>query len=307
MVVTCATPVYPIRYEYITPEGTVYPLDVPRYRSVINAEGEGLPPINYISQRGPFQHGNTVLDYFLQPRIVQLTIRHQFDNRYDLERGRETLVGTLNPGLQLTPTSLDEGILRKQLSDGSLRNLKCFIIQGPNFNPRGPGWDEYAFNEVLRFQASDPVWYDPTLRTQVFDWTTRTQLVGPITGPIQSSAVLLAGNVNYTGWWISYPTITLNGPMSGVTITNTTTGDTIVLNYPIPAARYATIALTPGSKSVTLDDGTNLLGFITDDSDITTWALTPANGGVNAIQVYAAGTNVDSDVTMTWYDKYLGV
>jgi hypothetical protein len=152
----------PEAYEYHAPDGTVYLLDVPGLRFVTSAEGEGMPPINYNTQRGPFQHGVTLTDYFLQPRTVQLAIRHNYPNRDSLHRGRQELVGVLSPGLQsLTNSALQTGTLRKQLTSGELRDLRALILQGPNFNPRGTSWDEFAYTEVLRFQAFDPIWYDP--------------------------------------------------------------------------------------------------------------------------------------------------
>ncbi len=307
MTFVCGTPVYPVRYEYIAPNGLVYPFDVPGSRAVLSSEGEGMPPIDYRTQRGPFQHGNTVLDYFLQPRVVQLTIR-QWDSYVPIiEQAREILVGTLNPGLQATAYALDEGTLRKQLSDGQFRAIDCFILQGPNFQPHSGGWDIASFTEVLRFQASNPTWYDPTVQTITFDPSTRSELVGPITGPIFSSDIAMASASTYAGTWLSYPTFTLTGPLTGLIITNSTTGDVIEITYLLEDGRTAVLDLSPGVKTFTLDDGTNLLGYITTESDLTAWSLNPINSGVNNISVVMTGTNSSSRVVMSYFDRYLGI
>lgn len=48
---------------------------------VLSVSGLGLPPIEYPVQRGPFQQGETPLDYFLQPRVLQLGIRQRTPDR----------------------------------------------------------------------------------------------------------------------------------------------------------------------------------------------------------------------------------
>lgn len=296
----------PEAYEYHAPNGTVYPLDVNGIRFVLSAEGEGLPPINYTTQRGPFQHGTTLTDYFLQPRIVQLAIRHNYPNRDALHEGRQALVGVLSPGLQALTGVVQTGTLRKQLTTGELRDLRALILQGPNFNPRGKEWDEFAYTEVLRFQAFDPIWYDPAVETRVFA-PQGSQLVYPITYPIIYTTLDSKLIIDYAGTWKAYPIFTITGPTIGVQIENQTTGDLIQVSYPLPAGRTYTIDLTPGNKQILLDDGTNLLGYLTAESDLSAWHLTPSNDGVNELRAYATGVNANSLVSMTWLDAYLGV
>jgi hypothetical protein len=304
----CVLPISraPERYIWFSPDGTEYPLDIPGLRFVTSAEGEGMPPINYNTQRGPFQHGVTLTDYFLQPRTVQLAIRHNFTNRDAYHAGRQGLVGILSPGLQLLTGGIQTGTLRKQLTDGSLRDLNALILQGPNFNPRGTQWDEFAYTEVLRFQAFDPIWYDPTVNTRAFA-AQGTVLTYPITYPIVFSTIDSFVILNYTGTWKAYPTFTITGPTIGVLLQNDTTGDHIAVTYPLPAGRTMSISLQPGAKQILLDDGTSLLGYVTDDSDLSAWHLTPQNDGVNELRAYATGVSSASRVSMTWLDAYLGV
>src|SRR5688572_21537598 len=107
--------------DYIGADGNVYPLHVPAPigKWAISQSGWGTPPIEYVTQRGPFQHGETVIDYFLRPRVVQLLIRQQFCNRDDYWTGRAALLNGIRPNRQLTPTAILPGTLRRTLSDGS--------------------------------------------------------------------------------------------------------------------------------------------------------------------------------------------
>lgn len=304
---SCVTPAHGREsYTYIAPDGVVYPLDVPQQRIVMSSEGEGVPPINYITQRGPFQDGVTYVDDFLQPRIVQLIIRHQFRSRMQYHSGRQDLVSTLSPRRQTSDTLKNPGVLRKQLLDGSLRDLKALILQGPNFNPRTMQWDELAYQEALRFQAFDPVYFNPVRHSQAFA-KQGPNLIGPMTGPIIGNTLDSFIDIDYAGEWRTYPMFTILGPATYVEIQNLTTNEIIRLSYTIGAGRTVTIALEPGNKSVTLDDGTNLFGYLSQDSDLAAFHLTENNNGVNKLHAFGAAVNGSTLVTAYWYDRYMGI
>lgn len=294
------------RYSWLTPSGIEYPLDVPTSRVVMSSEGEGLPPINYLTQRGPFQDGTSLLDEFLQPRIVQLIVRHNYRSRNAYTAGRQALVGILDPHLQLVEGAQQTGTLRKYLLDGQRRDLACVPIQGPNFAPRGSEWQEWSYQEALRFQGFDPVYTNPVQHSQAFA-PQGTQLVGPMTGPIIGTTLDSMVTINYGGTWKSYPTFTILGPAAAILIENTTTGELIFINYPLPAGVTMTISLVQGDKEVTLSDGTNVIGYLSRNSDLASWHLTENNGGVNVLRGWASGVNASTLITMYWYDKYLGI
>jgi hypothetical protein len=137
----------------------------------MQSQGWGMPPIEYITQRGAFQHGETVKDFFLTPRTIQLLIDQSFCNREAQWTGRATLLDAIRPNRQTAPTGATPGTLRRILPDGSKRDLKVFIAEGPTFDPSpDDGWQEHSFKEVLRFVAHDPVVFDPTLQSYVEDF-----------------------------------------------------------------------------------------------------------------------------------------
>src|SRR3990167_9916197 len=102
-----------------------------------------MPQIEYITQRGPYQHGVTVQDYFLQPRVIQMLIRQQYCSRIKLWAGRSNILNHLRPNRQ-SPGQLNTGKLRKYLPDGSIRDLDVLIQEGPRFEARNLKWDEWA-------------------------------------------------------------------------------------------------------------------------------------------------------------------
>lgn len=314
---------------YITPDGIKFNLDAPPKRNLIFEEGLGMPPIEYITSRGPFQHGETFKDYFLRPRNIQMGIRHNFCSRSDYWDGRANLLNHVRPNRIIDSTTQcgDEhtlGKLRKYLANGNIRDIDVLILEGPNFNPRDPrSWDEWAYTETLRWIAFNPIWYDPLQRTQVVT-PDSLQLVFPITFPITFGSLDTQFNVTYAGTWYEYPTFTITGPIAGLVITNVTTDETIVLDYTVPAGVTVFICLQYSTKTVisfSSDDAvprllggtvteTNLIGFVTPNSDFGTFHLAPdpeAANGVNTIRVQGTGTSAATRIEMAWYHRYIGV
>ena len=503
---------------YITPDGIEYPLTAPNSRVVFSWEGEGMPPIDYITQRGPFQHGETVLNFFLRPRILQAIIRHSYCSRSAYWDGRADLLDVLRPNRQ-TPGNITPGRLRKRLANGDIRDLDVFILEGPGFAARpGSSWDEWSYSETIRFIAYNPVWFHPTEQTQTLtiissetitfraaesantndstsrsitiakptgtvvgdfllaaitiattsssvnefltvpsDWTflratgndidgilylyykiatdseptnytwadpqggtsargmagiiatfdgaqqvspfnvenaqttsgatftapnvtttvancmgilvasaeedTSTwsnQLIDaaaatePANGDKQNNAggtaddctislayksigaaqavntntadkagtasgvawigciapeSLIAANLTYTGTWLEYPTLTLNGPLINPTIRNLTTEEKITLNITLIAGESIEIDLRYGVKTVTKNDGTNQIGTLSDDSDLATFHLAPdpeAAGGINSMLLNGTAGDTGS-LVIEWYPRYIGL
>ena len=290
---------------YITADGTSYQLSAPSSRFVLSVEGEGMPPIQYVTQRGAYQHGDTARDFFLLPRIVQMVVRHTFCDRTAYWAGRTELLNLLRPNRGGTPGI---GTLRKILPGGVIRDLRCVIQQGPNFAPRNVGiggnnvWDEFAYTETLRFVADNPIYYDPKGNTTIIS----TPSIGtfPLTFPWVFPVHTFTTNITYGGNWDEYPTIAVKGPFTAITLTNTTTGETINFGYPVVIGQTVTFTLTFGLKTVTLQDGTNLIGYVTVPGNLPQWHLTP---GVNTIFTSIAGEAASTQVTFTYFNRYIGI
>ncbi len=299
---------------YISPQGRQHPLHTPHEfgRWVVSFSGFGTPPIQYITQRGPFQHGETVKDFFLRPRVIQLLIRQEFCSRTAWWAGRATLLDDIRPNRQLTATATLPGQLRLVETDGTVRDLNVFISEGPRFEPRIPTqWDEHAVQEVLRFIAHDPVAFDPTQVTAAVSLGVAANLVFPITFPIQFGSGLVDStlNINYQGTWLELPVITIVGPIEDFRIDNNATGEHVELTVDIGAGRTVTIDLREGFKTVVDDLGNNLIGTVTSDSDLATFHLAPdpeATDGLNVIRVRGTNPTGGTSVTLAYFNRYFG-
>ncbi len=125
-----------------------------------------------------------------------------------------------------------------------------------------------------------------------------------------ASFINLTQNINYLGTWRTYPTITIRGPVQNPRIDNLTTGEKIELEHFVDAARTVTITLTPETKTIEDDLGTNLLGRVTSDSDLATFHIAPepeAPNGVNQILFQGGSTSLATLFTLTYQTRYFGI
>lgn len=294
-------------YIYISPDGVQYPLDVDGRRVVLNDQGTGTPPLQYITQRGPFQHGETLLAAYAQPRVVQLMILHKYSNRDSWWNGRANLLQQLSPRKQAVDGANDVGVLRRILSTGEKRDLNCLIQEGPKFNPRGDNvWDELSYTEALRFIGFDPIYYDPRVHNYVFD-TQGSELTFPFIFPFTLTTILQHVSLQYEGTWLAYPKFIINGPMTFVHIENVTTGELIEIIYDLAEGETITIDLQYGTKTVVLGDGTNLLPYVRHTSNLGTFHLTETMEGINEFHVHMVGVTVDSQIEMQYNPRYVGI
>jgi len=300
--------------QYITPDGRTYNFDA-LDKFLISETGFGMPAIEYQTQRGPFQHGETALDYRLKPRVIQIIHRSNACSRDDYYNDRSTLLNFIRPNRQL-PGYFTPGILRKVLPDGSRYDLKVFLEQGPEFVARsGDKWDEWSFQETIRFIAHNPIFYDPDLVTVNISGSTINNLWEfPLTLPKPMGRNFLSDpvtTITYTGTWLEYPGIVITGPMDGPTITNNSTGETISLLYNINSGETVTFNLGYGSKSAISNIAGDILWAVKDVSDLATFHLAPDPEvalGANTILISAGAWLLGtSRISFQYHNRYIGL
>jgi hypothetical protein len=312
--------------EYYTPDGQLYRFDT-HDKFLVSDTGYGMPPITYITQKGPNQHGETVIDYRLGTRIVQLVHRRNECDRIGYWDARSELLNFFRPNRQLL-NSFTTGVLRKVLPDGKKRDLDVLVEQGPAFQARRlDEWDEFGFMETIRFIAFDPSFYDPNEECMVWELgDTLDELQFPMTfkSPIAtkgapdgnglifiSHSIYTTTSIVYTGTWHAYPVIQIVGPLNGPSITNVTTGKTIALNYDVSSGETVTITLQYGNKTVVSDVAGSIIGTVTSPSDLAEFRIVPdpeATGGVNEITVFGANADeLETEISISYKTRYIGI
>lgn len=312
----------------ITADGQEYRLHNKVKKIILSVTGEGHPPISYIKQRGPGQHGTTIVDYRLEERIIQWNLVMTAKNRYDYWENREWLLDILRLNRNTNPAVFAPLKLRKYYSNGKKRQIDVVVEAGPAFQARNASeHNEYMFQESLRFLAPDPVYYDPTQVCLQWTLVASEQLVFPITfdrpapsivpsNYIQPRGILFGSqvlseslDVSYTGTWETFPVIQITGPLNGVEIYNETISKRLKLNYNIPGGRVVTINTQYGNKTIQDDLGTNLIGVIDSPIDLTTFKIVPGNTNpyTNTLRVIGSGANDDTAVQIAYYTRYYGI
>jgi hypothetical protein len=302
--------------ELITPDGNTYNLNDFKDRFLlIGVSGQGMPPIEWITQRGPFQHGTTVKGYRLGERVLQMVHRRNAEDRYEYWQFRQELIDAVRPNRN-TGDDFEPTILRKILPDGSKRDLEVRIEQGPAFDPgNADQWDEYSIQDALRFVAADPTFFDPDTVQLNFSIVISDDFMFPITFPIRLGiygVIDQTVTVNYEGNWPAYPVIHAFGPIHALRITNQVTGEAVALDYNIPAGKLVTIDLRYGQKIV-YDDSVppvNLTDTLTTDSQSATFRIIEAPrapAGVNTLRVEANSMNLNSYIDMSYNTRFLAI
>ena len=265
----------------------------------------GLPPTTRITQRGPFQDGDTDIDYRINPRIFSLPIVIEA-NTIDEHMNARNMLMKVFP-----PTNRIQNLLIDWDSETQRRIIEVRVVGGLSLDT-----DARDFNvrTVVQLRAADPTWSDSIQFEQVLTYTifgTPTPYPKPYPVPYGAAGVNNIFNFYYDGSWISRPILVCDGPLSDLTITDTK-GNIIRFSDTIPAFNRVIIDLKSGNPTVTLNDDTNAFGMLAIESNLVNWALYPVPDaadidGLNVISVSATGADGNSRVTMQYITRYIGV
>jgi hypothetical protein len=260
-------------------------------------QGFGMAPIQRITQRGPLQQGDTDVGYRLNPRVIQLPLLVEamtMDAGYTARKGLVKI---------FTPAN-GAGILRVT-TDLYDRAILVVPMGGLDFNQDPQSG--YHIRTVVQLRAADPTWYDPTIVNAAQTPTiTGTPTPVPLTIPwtAGSSSINSTLNFMYDGDFISYPIISVTGPITDLLITHTTTGYTIGVTGTIVVGDTWTFDLRYGQKTVTDQAGVNQIANLTSGSALADFAIIL---GTNTITVSGTTTTSASTVNITYYTRYTGV
>lgn len=267
--------------------------------------GVGLPPVRLIKERGPQQHGSTVVGYTLDERLLNLALLIKVQTEALADQARDDLAEILKPVDDL-PCKI-----RLTRNDGAVRQIDAYIVGTVDF----PNTQQARFAGtqmvVAQFEAPDPLFYDPALRNVIFDTSGGGGYQVPTEVPTQyttGSVINSVASLVYVGKSRVFPKIYVTGPAVNLVITNETIDK--VLNFTghtIAAGVIYEIDLRYGYKTITDNSGTRQNAALTDASNLADWhiAATPtAPGGVNDIRVVASGSTIATSVRVEFNDTF---
>lgn len=298
-----------IQYELhsiTTYDGVEYVLSNGSDRFVVATPGEwGIVPIEYLTQRAYKQQGLTEVGYRVNPRPFIVNFRHNGCSRDQYWQIRGALINVLRPNRngQLT--------YKVRLSTGEFRS-----IVGRSTSPTFPEvsvdqWDEYGFSEMLQFEAFDPIWYDPAQITYVVDNDPADELAFDIA--FDGDGIYFGGDsygiasISYTGTWYSYPVIRITAPFSQVTLSQIQTGASVTITTGVSSGY---IDFDFENQTITDNNGNNLWGYLTGDSDVQQFRLEPdpiVPNGLNEINIFLPGATGATTVSIMYNTRYIGI
>jgi hypothetical protein len=285
-------------YEYVSlSDGTIC--------TFLEYSGLGMSPGHANTSRGPQQHGETYIDYRLDPRTFELVfgvkgptwsdIQAQTEQLYRLFKFRSDLIRFLF-----------------QLDNYEERAIDAHFKQGFSL-PRSAA--QPTFQRVaVQFEAPDPILYSDNgvvIESNLGGGAAGFTVPTPVPTEIGVSTANTTVTVTNPGSWLAYPWIKITGPITSPIITNNTTGE--VLDFTgttIAAGHYYIINCAYGVKSVTSDLGANKIADLTATSDLATFHIEAdpdAPSGSNSITITGTSITAASQLNITFRPGYVGL
>lgn len=276
---------------------------------LVSAQGIGVAPVRRLTERGPFQDGDTDIGFRLDPRTINLVLFFAAANEAQADAHRDTLANYFQ-GLNRSLA------LRCARADGTMRQIDCYVTGMVDLPLDAQNRIGDSQKVAVQLRASDPIWYDPQPRFFGLMGGSSTGTSGfgvPLHVPwimSSQSSIDKTFPLIYPGSWSEYPILTIYGPASNVTIQNLTTGDVLLLPYVgLGAGHWIQIDCRYGHKTVIDDTGANRISELSDDSDLATFRLAAdpdADGGVNMMRfAVAASADNSTGLQVQFYDRYV--
>lgn len=319
---------------YYWRSGTGYEVNLSSWPfQVISEDGLGGPEVEMYSHIIPLQDGALYLGNRRMMRRFQIGIELMGHTRDEVIEARDALLAVLNTQWGLGAFGRDR--------NGVRREVYCLPVAPPRYQAGAD--EELGLRDVIDFQAPDFAFYDPLERAVAVTIGSDEDLVFPITFPIvfgsDSTAYVTA---TAYGDQPVYPIITLLGPLSKPVMRNITTGEWLTFTgnggLYLTASQSAVIDCRPGEKTITRNDGTNLIPYLSTDSDLETFHLAPppptrfatlgeipwqmgatqavwAPNGVNELMLYGMEVFAKADpgalaagsMVVKWHDRWGGI
>jgi hypothetical protein len=261
----------------------------------------GLAPLHRITQRGPFQEGDSEIDFRLDPRILSLPIVVPASNIEEHLDRRARLLQVFKPGNDGAILSLDW--------NNNNRAIYVTVVGGLSMDTDSK---DFTIRTVVQLRAADPTWLDINGSTEVISsqvFGTPTPYPKPYGVPYGSDSINKITAITYDGSWITYPTIVCIGPATNLTLVDAM-GNIIQFSAVIAIGEIIYIDLSAGQKTVYDNNGVNRFADLSISSDLVYWALFPdptVAFGINNISVSATGTNANTEISLVYNKRYIGV
>jgi hypothetical protein len=285
---------------YIDPHGVVWPMtdpNLPVYALADGVSGLGAAPVTLTTD--PLPRGGVALRHVQpQARTIVWPVHVEGVTHQEFIDSWRAMGRAFTDTLRAGP-----GILDIARPDGTRRQIRVIYQEGWEGLGRpgtGISWD----NAVVTLLAQDPYYFDPVpVEISRSFGGGGASFLNPYPS-VSSSQILGTTTLTNPGDVVVWPTWTITGPATSVTITNTVTGEaftidpTAVGHGPLLAGEVVTVTTDP--PSVRGPDGSNWVGSL-DWPSAALWGLQPGATDAN-LQLAAAGAG--SAVQVDFHPRY---
>lgn len=289
----------------IAPDGEIFEFATDTVRGVFS--NFGSPPFNHITRQGYLQDGTTYLTSVASERTISVELVQQ-----PLAGGRDEYWAQRQELLKFF--RVNRGGLYQfivQLPDETQYALD--VMPDPGLTFAQVSSERGVIQETVLLKAFNPSWYSPASIDLELTGTVDTDLVFPITFPIQFGLAGIrfnTGALNYQGTWKSYPVITMTGPYLSVTIKLQPQNKILQLNVAIAVGDVRIINTNP--ENLTIEDAAGVSKFaelaIGADA-VTSFFIDPEPPGAGqTIEIIMFhGTQGVSACDLSYNTRYIGI
>lgn len=287
-------------WEWITPDGASYRLDsgVDGVQVVEEVDGRGMPPIRDTREIVPLQPGSRKRSVIFDENEVTVGLLFTATSATGLRALTRSWIGRLDP-------TRGDGVLAVTGPDGATRQVACTYSDGMRLAE--VAGDRTIQQAVVTWRASDPFWADIDDSTQAWSVGGSATFFTTPFFPLRlgASESFGAATITNLGDVDTFPAWVVAGPIAQLTLTNVTTGRSLLFEGTLGASEFMVIDGRPGTqtvspKSVLKNDGSNLFGSLQFPWDF--WPLVP---GAQSVNVEIAGADSGTQVTAVWRNRYL--
>lgn len=234
-------------------------------------------------QEAKFDFANT------NPRLVVLPIGVIGSSNDDMLDKLEDLAQVFDP-------QIGEGTLAFTRG-GVTRNLTCVYAGGLDKHKQD-GVNQAKVN--ISFIASDPFWAADSATADTYEAAGGAATFFPFFPlTLSSSTIFASPTIIINGDVETWPVWTITGPGTNPVLKNLTTGKTTSLTITLLAGETLEIDTRPFIKTITKNDGSNQFSTLSATSSI--WSL---QKGTNSVQLELSGTTGDSQVAISYFERY---
>lgn len=321
---------------YITADGRSVPLTMRGVQIKFAESGQSIDSglLEYGDLRGPWQDGSTITFLRLGERRIGAIISRVNCTREEYWSMRARLIDNLRPNRWTGgPWARPEpGTLRKILPGGAdYRDLFVFLdrLEIPAEEPTEVDVGRINFMATVEWRCADPLYYGPSSMASVglaaagglrFPACFWLAAVRPATWPTPmppypTNRWLFGGQAYYgsvvltnPGTWHAWPIVTATGPVTYLSVSNTTTNESISFVGSVPGGTTLTIDLSYGQKRAYDSNGIDYSGYLDGDVGEFHIACAPeAAGGQNLLNLTIAGGDAATVLTVAFRPPYIGI